>query len=123
MSGVGVLTVHPDDDARRSARAVVSSTPGFRALGEAATAEEAIELAIARQPMLVLVAVAMPGIDGFETSRRLVRVLPETKVVLLYTSVEPHAGVVADSRAATAVAADALTPAFLQALWKEHGKR
>jgi DNA-binding NarL/FixJ family response regulator len=122
MSGVGVLIVHPDDHARRSARSVVSSTPAFEPLGEAATAEEALEQAMALQPRLALVAEAMPGIDGLETSRRLTHALPTTTVVVLYGSAEPDPRVAADAGAAATLPADALTPAALQALWEEHGR-
>lgn len=40
-------------------------------LGEAASGEEAIEVYASFQPDLVLLDVTMPGIDGFETCRRL----------------------------------------------------
>jgi CheY-like chemotaxis protein len=52
------------------------------------------------RPDLVLVGAGMPGIDGFETSRRLVAALPGTNVAVL----DDMGG---------------LTPASLQALWRE----
>lgn len=117
MNAVGVLTVHHENEVRRAARAVIGATPGFDAIGEAASAEEALELAMALRPGLALVGVGMPGIDGFETSRRLVDALPETKVVLLYGSAEPSETVLAGSRAAAVLRAGALAPASLQSLW------
>jgi len=119
MNAVGVLTVHHEDEVRRAARAVVSATPGFDAVGEAASAEEALELAMALRPGLALVGVGMPGIDGFETSRRLVDALPATKVVLLYGSAEPSESVLAGSQAAAVLRAGALAPAALQSLWAD----
>ena len=98
MSGVRVLTVHHEDGARRAALAVVSATPGFDSVGEAASAEEALELAVALRPALALVALNMPGIDGRETSERLVAAVPDATVVLLDGSTS-------------------LTPQSLQALW------
>jgi DNA-binding NarL/FixJ family response regulator len=115
-----VLTVHHEEEARRATRAVVNAAPGFDAVGEAASAEEALELAVALRPNLALVAVAMPGIDGFETSRRLVAALPTTTVVLLFTSVEPAANSVAGSQAVAAMHDQALTPASLRAVWNGH---
>ena len=117
MNAVGVLTVHHEDEVRRAARAVVGATPGFDAVGEAASAEEALELAMALRPGLALVGVGMPGIDGFETSRLLVDALPETKVVVLYGSAEPSESVLASSGAGAALRAGALAPASLQSLW------
>ena len=83
MSGVGVLTVHHEEEGRRMVRAVVSGAPGFHHAGEAASAEEALELAMALRPDLALIAAGMPGIDGRETRERLTAALPETVVELL----------------------------------------
>jgi DNA-binding NarL/FixJ family response regulator len=123
MSGVRVLTVHHDDGARRAALAVVSATPGFKSVGEAASAEEALELAVALPPALALVGLNMPGIDGLETSARLVAALPDTTVVLLYDSKEPNGNTVADVQAAAALHTDSLTPQSLRALWEERPTR
>lgn len=105
MSGVGVLTVHHEDEGRRMVRAVVSSAPGFRHAGEAASAEEALELAMALRPEFALIAAGMPGIDGRETRERLTAALPETVVVLLDES-----GV------------ESLTGTSLRALWERAGR-
>jgi DNA-binding NarL/FixJ family response regulator len=120
MSGVGVLTVHDDEGRRRAARAVVNATPGFQSVGEAASAEEALELAVALRPAMVLVGTGMPGIDGFETSQRVVAARPETAVVLIHDGAEPAPGAMAVSRAAAAVPMQSLTPEFLRALWEAH---
>jgi DNA-binding NarL/FixJ family response regulator len=101
MSGVRVLTVHHEDSARRAVLAVVDATPGFESVGDAASAEEALELAVALRPSLALVGLNMPGIDGLETSARLTAALPDTTVVVV-----------------TATDTDALTPGSLQAVWE-----
>jgi DNA-binding NarL/FixJ family response regulator len=123
MASVGVLTVHHDEAARRATRAVVNSTPGFEAVGEAATAEEALELAVTLRPRLALVGTGMPGIDGFETSQRLLSAIPDAAVVLVYTTTEPDGDALARSQAAGALHLDELTPASLQALWGERQNR
>jgi DNA-binding NarL/FixJ family response regulator len=117
VSDVGVLAVHHQEEARRATRTVVNGAAGFDMVGEAASAEEALELAVALRPNLALVGVDMPGIDGFETCRRLVAALPSTTVVLLFQSVEPPEDKVVGSQAVAAVHDRALTPASLRALW------
>ena len=101
-------------------RAVVNAAPGFEVVGEAASAEEALEQALALRPKLALVVVDMPGIDGFDASRRLVAALPSTTVFLLFTSVEPSGDEVAGCQAVAAIHDKALTPASLRAVWNEH---
>jgi DNA-binding NarL/FixJ family response regulator len=103
---VGVIAVDHREPFRRAAREVVSATPGFARLAEAASAEEALEAAVELRPELVLVEAEMPGIDGQETSRMLERALPGTVVVLLSADGAPDL--------------EALTPGGLRALWEEH---
>jgi DNA-binding NarL/FixJ family response regulator len=107
MSPVGVIAVDPREPFRHAAREVVSATPGFAWLAEAASAEEAIEAAVQLRPGLVLVEADMPGIDGRETARLLEHALPETVVVLASADGAP------DLRT--------LTPGALRALWDVHG--
>jgi DNA-binding NarL/FixJ family response regulator len=106
MNPVGVIAVDPREPFRRAAREVVSATPGFTWLAEAASAEEALDAAVQLRPGLVLVEADMPGIDGRETTRLLEQAVPETVVVL----------VSADGTADLA----ALTPGSLRTLWEAH---
>jgi chemotaxis response regulator CheB len=119
IKGVAVLIVHPDDELRRAVRAVVSAAPRFDPVGDAATAEEALELAVALRPPLALVAMDMPGIDGFETSERLVDALPGTTVVLLRGSRHHGDEALARARAVAAVSVAELSPGTLGTLWDE----
>jgi two-component system invasion response regulator UvrY len=106
-SPVGVIAVDPREPFRRAAREVVTATPGFTWLADAASAEEALETARQLRPGLVLVEADMPGIDGRETSRLLGRVLPETTVVVVSADGAPDL--------------ETLTPGRLRALWDDHG--
>jgi DNA-binding NarL/FixJ family response regulator len=122
MTTVEVITVDDEESFRRAARAVVNATPRFKQVAEAASAEEAIEAAVALRPDLVLVAVALPGLDGFETSRRLAAAVPEAVLVLVHDGSEVDTGAIKASGAADLLAKEALTPTALQALWNEHGQ-
>ena len=50
---------------------------------EAASGEEAVACAAARPPDVVVIDVALPGIDGFETTRQLRSKRPKLPVIIL----------------------------------------
>jgi two-component system invasion response regulator UvrY len=68
---VRVLIVDDRLPFRRAARAVVVATSGFDLIGEAASGEEAVELAGSLEAELVLLDIHMPGIGGIEAARRI----------------------------------------------------
>ena len=74
-----------DDHAivREGLRAVVSSEPDIRVVGEAATGKEALELAAVRRPDIILMDIQMPGINGIEAARRVYDANPDIGVVIL----------------------------------------
>jgi two-component system, NarL family, response regulator DesR len=118
---IRVLIVDDQECFRRAAQAIVSATDGFEAVAESASAEEALEAAVQLRPELALVDVRMPGLDGFETSRRIRAVLPETVVVLVSADPEPEPDQVEASGAAAFIPKEALNRSMLQDLWQQHG--
>ena len=116
-----MLIVDDQECFRRAAQSLLSATAGFEAIGESASAEEAIEAAVQLRPELVLVDVRMPGLDGFETSRRIRAVLPDAVVVLVSADPDPEPDQVEASGAATFVPKEALNRSMLQTLWQQHG--
>ncbi|WP_369133843.1 response regulator [Modestobacter sp. I12A-02662] len=85
MTEVGVLVVDDQQAYREAMAAVVRATDGFVLLGSAASAEEALALAPALRPRLVLLDVHLPGMDGVEAARRLRSTADRPVVVLLST--------------------------------------
>ncbi len=119
--GVRVMTVDDQPVFRAIARELVGAT-GFDPVLEAASGPEALEAAERLKPQLVLVDVQMPGMNGIETSRRLVERDAST-VVVLVTSGEPS-DVPRDARTCGAVALLAkqnLNPSVLRGIWTIHG--
>jgi len=80
-----VLIVDDQAPFRTVARTVVGLAPGFAVSGEAASGEEAVEVALATHPDVVLMDINLPGIDGIEATRQIVDARPDTKVILLST--------------------------------------
>jgi DNA-binding NarL/FixJ family response regulator len=76
-----------DDDRRFSERLRVSleAHEAFQVVGIAATGDEALHLVETLKPSLVLMEVAIPGLDGIEATHRM-RGLPDGPAVLLMTA-------------------------------------
>ena len=74
-----------DDHAlvRVGIRALLSTIAGFDVVGEAGTGHEALELADKLRPHVVLMDIAMPGINGLDATARLVERHPEVRVIIL----------------------------------------
>jgi DNA-binding NarL/FixJ family response regulator len=82
---VSVLIVDDQAPFRAVARTVVSMISGWDVVAEAATGEEAIEAAHKHEPRLILMDINLPGINGIEATRRIVRERPSVKVALVST--------------------------------------
>jgi two-component system, NarL family, invasion response regulator UvrY len=120
---VRVMVVDDQPSFRRAARALIRATSGFEAVGDAASGGEALERADQVRPALVLMDVYLPGMDGFETTRRLTDAHPDCVVVLV--SLEDLEGLdpaVASSGAATIVRKQDLKQPLLRELWNVHGR-
>jgi DNA-binding NarL/FixJ family response regulator len=118
---VTVLAVDDQAIFLRTARSLIAATPGFEQVGEAASGPEALALAADLQPDLVLVDVRMPGMDGFETARRLARIDPGALVVLISLEEVPEPLSSATSvGAATYLRKQELSTSKLRELWRTH---
>jgi DNA-binding NarL/FixJ family response regulator len=74
-----------DDHAlfRYGLKAMLSSTPEYEVVGEASTGEEVVSLAAELKPDVVLMDIQMPGINGIEATRRILRSDPGVGVVVV----------------------------------------
>jgi DNA-binding NarL/FixJ family response regulator len=75
-----------DHPITREALAALLGQHDFSVVGQAADGEEAIELARALRPELVLLDLSMPGLDGLGALPRIREAAPECEVVVLTAS-------------------------------------
>lgn len=68
---------------RASLKSLIGEFPSVQVVGEAGDGREALEHAGKLQPHIVLMDIAMPGLNGLEATRRLVKDYPQVRVVML----------------------------------------
>lgn len=78
---ITILIVDDRRLARIAARAILEDSPEFECVGEATSGIEALSAAARLHPMVVLLDVEMPGVDGAETARRLKGQDPDQKLL------------------------------------------
>jgi DNA-binding NarL/FixJ family response regulator len=82
MTGpIRVLLVDDESIFLHALRALLEHDGRVEVVGEAGTAQRALELAAIVHPEVVLIDLTLPGMDGFETMRRLLADSPALKVI------------------------------------------
>jgi DNA-binding NarL/FixJ family response regulator len=61
----------------------LTEDPGLEVVAQASSGEQAVELALALRPDVVLLDISMPGIGGIAAAARIAEILPETRIVML----------------------------------------
>jgi len=82
---IRVLLVDDQVLVRMGFRMLLDAETGMTVVGEAGDGAEALRLADATRPDVVLMDVRMPGLDGIETTRRLIERSPASRVIILTT--------------------------------------
>jgi DNA-binding NarL/FixJ family response regulator len=80
-----VLLVDDDPLVRAGLRVILSSADDLVVAGEAADGAEAVALASADRPEVVLMDVRMPGVDGIAATERICALADPPKVIVLTT--------------------------------------
>ncbi|MBW7886616.1 MAG: response regulator transcription factor [Caldilineaceae bacterium] len=89
-----------DDHAlfREGMRALLSATADIVCVGEAANGEDALRQIEESRPSVVLMDINMPGINGIEATRRILRTHPAAGIIMV-TMLEEDASIFAAMRA------------------------
>jgi DNA-binding NarL/FixJ family response regulator len=83
MEPIRILIVDDQTITRSGLRALLAADPALEVVGEARHGGEAIELAAALQPDVLLMDLRMPGINGIEATRQIHRESPHIKILVL----------------------------------------
>ncbi|GGG21224.1 response regulator [Paenibacillus abyssi] len=85
---IKVLLVDDHEMVRIGLAAVLDTEEGIEVVGEASNGQEGIRLAQAYKPDIVLMDLVMEGMDGVETTRKLLELYPECKVIVLTSYID-----------------------------------
>ena len=83
MAAIRILLADDHVIMRNGLRLLLERQPDLEVIGEAADGREAVDMAAAAKPNVVVMDVAMPRLNGVEATRQIVTRNPETSVVIL----------------------------------------
>ncbi|WP_028919958.1 LytR/AlgR family response regulator transcription factor [Pseudoxanthomonas suwonensis] len=90
MRSLKLVIADDEPMARERLRVLLAEQPGVEVVAETGDGQQVLEACTALHPHAVLLDIAMPGIDGLETARRLAEASPGTAVVFC-TAYDAHA--------------------------------
>jgi DNA-binding NarL/FixJ family response regulator len=85
-----VLLVDDQEPVRSSLRAFLEIFPKWQVCGEAIDGEQGAREAARLAPDLIIMDVAMPRMDGIQSTREIRKVLPQTPILILSFHDSPH---------------------------------
>ena len=80
---INVLIVDDHELIRAGIKKLLSDVSGFKIVGEAQSGEQALSVIRQNNADVVLLDLKMPGLGGIETTKRLIRLIPNVKVLIL----------------------------------------
>ena len=83
MTPIRILLADDHALVRAGFRALLADVPGIQVVAEAGDGREALRLAQEHQPDVVLMDIAMPGLNGLEATARIGEECPYVRVIIL----------------------------------------
>lgn len=80
---IRVLIVDDLPETRENVRKLLQFEQDVEVINQAGTGEEAIEMAKADQPDIILMDINMPGIDGIGASQRISELVPRAQIIIM----------------------------------------
>lgn len=105
---IRVLIVDDLAETRENVRKLLQFESDIEVIGQAATGEQAIQMAKEHQPDIILMDINMPGVDGIGASQKITEMLPTVQIIIM--SVQSDSNYL--RRAMLAGARDFLTKPF-----------
>jgi len=87
---VRILLVDDHSLVRASLRSLLTDNPSIEVVGEANDGRQALELVGQHHPDLVLMDISMPGLNGLEATRQIVKTHSKARVIVLSMHASEH---------------------------------
>lgn len=82
-SEITVLLVDDHTLVRQGFRRILEDDPEIHVVGEAADGTQAVKLAEELKPQVIVMDMAMPGLNGMQASIEILKILPKTAILML----------------------------------------
>src|SRR5207248_4250968 len=92
MQKITVLIADDHTIVRRGLRSLLQTERDVEVVGEAETGRQAVQLALALRPDVVLMDIAMPMLSGLEATRQIIKQLPSRRVLILSSYNDDRSG-------------------------------
>lgn len=83
---IKILVVDDHPLMREALQGLIETEPDLKVIGQASNGESAVEMAARMQPDVVVMDIIMPGIDGIEATRQIIKTCPGVHVLILTSS-------------------------------------
>ena len=83
MKPIRVLIVDDHEIVREGLQILLSEETEFEVIGTAGNSDEAVSMTKTYKPDIILMDLVLPGLDGIETTKRVIAVSPSTRVLVL----------------------------------------
>jgi len=80
---IKILLVDDHTIVRQGLARLLEDQPGFKVVGEAVNGRIAVEKAQSLKPDVIIMDIAMPSLNGIEAAKRIRKLLPNTKILIL----------------------------------------
>ena len=85
---INILLVDDHELVRTGVSKILNEVKGFKVIDECETGEEAIKFCRQKEPDVILMDMDMPGMGGLEATKKILRLIPEIKIIMLTAHTE-----------------------------------
>lgn len=81
-SSIRIVIADDHEIVRQGVRNLIESEPDFELCGEATIGRDAVDLVARHQPDVAILDISMPGLNGIEATRQILKFSPRTRVLM-----------------------------------------